>query len=169
MSKEETIVIKDIKSILISLGICIFAIVGVLNGIKASGNEKVIYLLGSKFIFILGALRTKVEFDGIRIEPAKDLISFPGGDIKFNNISQFISNLNQRFKRYTFKISEIEFIKAEDKRNVNKEGKISYSYLLTFTGSSGTVTLPFTNSSQRDQVYAIIVNLNNMGIPVQNR
>lgn len=174
MSKEEKvnqeiIVIKDVKSILISMGVCAFAIIGILNGVKASGNEKMIYLLASKGLFIIGALRAKVEFSGIRIDSLNDIISFPGGAVKFNSISQFILNLNQRFRRYSYKISEIEFIKAEDKRNISKDGKISYSYLLTFTGNGGTVTLPFTNSAQRDQVYAIIVNLNNMGIPVQNR
>ncbi|WP_407535753.1 hypothetical protein [Cetobacterium somerae] len=170
MNTERNLVIKDFKSILISLVVCIIGMGIFMHSLELRAENDKLLLKGVAIVvFIIGVARTKVEFGGINIDVENDEISFPGGAVRFNSIGQTLANLNQYFKRYTHKISGINYINAVDKRNVNKDGKISYNYQLTFTSTSGTVTLSFSNSAQRDQVYSIIVNLNNMGIPVQNR
>lgn len=170
MNTEKNLVIKDFTTILWSLATCVIGIVIFINGLEARRESDKLLLIGAAtVVFIMGVIRTKVNLGGISIDVEKDEISFPGGAVTFNGIGQTLANLNQYFKRYTHKISGINYIKAEDNRHVSKDGKISYSYHLTFTSTSGTVTLSFSNSAQRDQVYSIIVNLNNMGIPVQNR
>lgn len=71
-------------------------------------------------------------------------------------------------KRYTYKISEIQYAETSVKTHLDNTGKVHRKYLLTFTGIKGAITIPFTNAPQRDLVYSIIVNLNNMGVPVSN-
>ncbi|MGL5596022.1 MAG: hypothetical protein ACRDDH_18975 [Cetobacterium sp.] len=170
MNPRRNLVIKDFKSILLSLVICVVGAIIFGNGLEARAqNDKILLFLIGIIIFIIGVIRTRVEFSGINIDVENDEISFPGGAVTFNSIGQTLANLNQYFKRYTHKISSIHYITANNKSSVNKDGKITYTYQLTFMSTSGTVTLSFTNSAQRDQVYSIIVNLNDMGIPVQNR
>ncbi|MGL4935667.1 MAG: hypothetical protein ACRDA0_03355 [Cetobacterium sp.] len=175
---ENKIVIKDSKNIfnlclliLIGVGMIIW---GISNGAIYSlrlGRFDMSLMIGGLgvFITVLFYLVMKVELGGVELDIENDKISFSGGAIKFNSVGETLSNLNQGFKRYSCKISAINFIQAQDKSNVNKDGKISYSYLLNFNTLDGAVTLGFSNSAQRDQVYSIIVNLNDMGIPVQNR
>ncbi|MGL5314755.1 MAG: hypothetical protein ACRC92_16000 [Peptostreptococcaceae bacterium] len=170
MNAERNLVIKDFTTILWCLATCVIGIVIFFNGVEARRESDKLLLIGVGIvIFIVGVIRTRINLGGINIDVENDEISFPGGAVTFNGIGETLANLNQYFKRYTHKISGINYIKAEDRRHVSKEGKISYSYHLTFTSTSGTVTLGFSNSAQRDQVYSIIVNLNDMGIPVQNR
>lgn len=170
MNTEKNLVIKDFTTILWSLATCIIGVVIFINGLEARKESDKLLLIGvATVIFVVGVIRTRINLGRISIDIENDEISFPGGAVTFNGIGQTLANLNQYFKRYTHKISGINYIKAEDNRHVSKDGKISYSYHLTFTSTSGTVTLGFSNSAQRDQVYSIIVNLNNMGIPVQNR
>ncbi|MGL5208380.1 hypothetical protein [Cetobacterium sp.] len=176
--RKEKIVIKDFKK-LFNFGVVVLIGIGMIIGGISNGA---IYSLrlgrfdGSLLISGLGVIITlifylvlKVELGGIEIDIENDSISFPGGNIKFNSVGKTLFNFNQEFKRYSTRISAINFIQTQDRRHMNKEGKLSYSYLLNFSTLDGAVTLVFSNSAQRDQVYSIIVNLNDMGFPIQNR
>lgn len=177
MNKEK-IVIKDFKNIFYFCVVMLIGAVLIIFGIGEGAiyslrlgridNSLIVSGLGV-IITIISYLGLKVESGGIEIDIENDKISFPGGQIKFNSIGKTLSNFNQMFKRYSTNISAINFIQTQDRRHVNKDGKLSYSYLLNFNTLDGAVTLVFSNSGQRDQVYSIIVNLNNMGSPVLNR
>lgn len=166
MSIEKGLIIKDFKSIFWLVIACVFISLMLIGNSQDIG----VILMGVGVVVILILImKIRVEFGGVNVDIVNDKITFPGGGVTFNGIGQTIVNLNQHFKRYTYRISSIYYITANNKRSVHKDGKISYSYELTFTSVEGTATLSFSNAAQRDQVYSIIVNLNDMGIPVQNR
>lgn len=175
---ENKIVIKDSKKL---FNLCVVVVVGIVMIIWGISNGAIYSLRLGRFdmsliigglgiiITLVFYLTLKAELGGIEIDIENDKISFSGGAIKFNSVGKTLSNFNQGFKRYSCKISAINFIQTQDKSHVDKDGKLSYSYLLNFNTLDGAITLSFSNSAQRDQVYSIIVNLNDMGIPVQNR
>ncbi|MGL5312673.1 MAG: hypothetical protein ACRC92_05465 [Peptostreptococcaceae bacterium] len=167
---EEKIVIKDAGGIWKTASICFLGILAIVLGAETTDKVNKLLLITPGILFvILGIFAVKEGLKGVVIDAKNDMITFSGGGITFNKVSQSLLNLHQDFKRYTFRISDIHHISTKDNRNVDKDGKISYSYKVTLTTINATATLSFSNSAQRDQVYSIIVNLNDMGIPVQNR
>ena len=163
---ENIIIIRDIKSIFLTVAVIIGGFYILFSNIQYLGEpESLIPVI----IICIAFFRLKVVYEGIKIDINTDTLSFPGGGISFNSIEETISNLHQFLKRYTHKISNIQYIKAEDKRIVTKEGKIIYTYILAFTTVHNTASLKFSSSAKRDQVYSIIANINDMGVLVNMR
>lgn len=162
---NENIVIRDVKSICLTIVAIIIGICLLVENFDYFG----VGTFAPLAIIGIASFRLKVIYEGIKIDINTDTLSFPGGGISFNNIEETLSNLHQFFRRYTHKISSIQYIKTEDKRTISKEGKISYTYILTFTSVQNTISLKFSNSARRDQVYSLIVNINGMGVPVNMR
>lgn len=162
---NENIVIRDIKSICLSIVAIIVGIYLLIVNFDyfGAGTFAPLAIIG------IASFRLKVIYGGIKIDINNDTLSFPGGGISFNSIEETISNLHQFFRRYTHKISSIQYIKTVDKKTISKKGEISYTYILTFTSVQNTVNLKFSSSAKRDQVYSLIVNINDMGAPINIR
>lgn len=169
MENKEVIIIRDITSIIltgIAFLICLFLLYVCLTDFRYT--DKMVFT-GIIIATLVIYFRIRVIYEGIKIDILNDTLSYPGGGISFNNFEETLSNLNQFFKRYSHRLSTIQYIKATDKRFMDKKGNIHYTYILTFTSSSNTVDLKFSTSSKRDQVYSLIANINNMGIPINRR
>lgn len=169
MENKEVIIIRDIISIVLTgivFLICLFLLFTCLTNFRYA--DKMVFV-GVIVATLVSYFRIRVIYEGIKIDVLNDVLSYPGGGISFNDFEETLSNLNQFFKRYSHKLSTIQYIKATDKRFMDKKGNIRYTYILTFTSSSNTVDLKFSTSSKRDQVYSLIANINNMGIPINTR
>lgn len=146
----DVLVIRDIrKIILVIFSICLTPFIWRITG---SFLIAVIYA-------VCWVLRLRAVNGGIVIDVKKDLITFPGGNVTYNTLDETFKNIFQSFKRYEHRLSEIHYITAES----------GNGHKLTFHGLDNTVTLYFKDKAKRDQVYALITNINEMGSPVVNR
>ena len=112
---------------------------------------------------------------GIIIDLNNDVLEFPGGGIAANDISDYFKSkfLLQLFKRSSVNISSIREISRDNKVTTrrDKDGKlhVSTSYIFSFNGDFGAVDLRFFSEGKRDELYSILREINEMGIPVVNQ
>lgn len=172
MESDAVFVVKDINHILILIGVFIFCIVGVIYCVsRIGGNETKEMLSTLPFIVILGFfvyLRLRAVLPGTIVNLSKDTVSFNGGGISANNLTDYLSPsfLFQFFRREEIKLSSIRQIIADQKTTISKKGVPITKYFLRFNGKFGSVSLKFQNEHKRDELYSLIRSANEMGSPI---
>lgn len=175
-SAQSNMIVKDMQGILMSgIGIIflgIFAFLGMpalLIPISETFPE-IIWVYVIYIALVITIFRLKAIWNGTVLDVEHDTIVFPGGGISANNFSDFfkLSYLLQYFKRTTIKISEINQISTDTKFSTFKdkngiEREKASRYTLTCVGNFGSFTLIFASQGKRDQLYAGIRQVNEMG------
>lgn len=118
-------------------------------------------------IFVSYILTTRAIWNGVEIDYDNGTLSFPGGGISANSIFNYINPvfIFQSFFRKKIRISDIKSINTSYKSNISKEGKVSYTYLISIIGKFGGVTLTYNDENKRDELFSLIREINRMGIP----
>ena len=92
---ENIIIIRDIKSIFLTVAVIIGGFYILFSNIQYLGEpESLIPVI----IICIAFFRLKVVYEGIKIDINTDTLSFPGGGISFNNIEETLSNLDYNLK-----------------------------------------------------------------------
>lgn len=119
--------------------------------------------------FCFCALRTKVIFKGFEIDVENDELRFPGGGISFNDITETFKNLNQFFKRHTLPLSEIQSINTKVDYRFNSNGKGIKNYYVILNGSFGSIKVKLYSEGKMEQLFTVLVQVNDMGTPIIKR
>lgn len=144
------------------------------NGIFKSSDDLLLGIAGiivSLFVFKIFLVTAK----GFKINIENDTLEYPGGGIAADSIFSYItpSYLLQHFKRYSLKISEIREVEkySQTKTNVSDSGKITSTttHYLDINGEFGAIQFSFMTKGKRDELYSLLVQLNDMGSPILNR
>lgn len=159
-SGEQHYQVKNVGAIFGALLLTfIFGIVSLFFLIKAPG-ALIIFLP----LTILPFLRYKVIKDGISFDLENGIMSYPGGGVSANSLSDWFSAnyIFQYFRRFTIELSEIRSICNSWTRKENV-----YTYYIEVNGKFGTSKITFgTNESKRDEAYSFIRQHNRMGEPI---
>ncbi len=115
-------------------------------------------------------IRFRVIKDGIILNLDTGRLQFPGGGIEANQLTDYINTqfVMQWFKRFDLALNEIAQISKSVKTKVDK-GHVTRKYYIHLTGPFGSAAMVFESEGKCDQCYAMIVQVNQMGIPVVNR
>ncbi len=115
-------------------------------------------------VIIGAALFLKANWNGVVIDLNRDMVEVPGGGIAANDFSDYCKPkfLLQYFCRFKFNLRDI----SEIKKYCKLDSKGNQSHAMIFTGSFGSARIWFNSEGKRDQLYASIRQINNMGIPV---
>jgi len=160
--------IKDPFSILLTG--CALIISGIIALVVLSDPS----LFGIVFVSLLiaGSLfRLRAVKDGVALDLSSDTMSFPGGGVAANEITDYISidYLFQFFKRTTIELSSISEIRKETIQTTShKNGRTTFSYThyIKFVGTFGAAYVKFSSEGKRDQLYNAIRQANRMGTAV---
>lgn len=112
----------------------------------------------------------KTKNDGVTLDVPNNLLSYPGGKAA-DDISDYLKldfwkqSIGMTMKQ--IKLSDISAMSARSTKVYNHEAKcFHYSNTITFNGSFGSITIPFTNKEKRDQLYTVLRETLQMGEPV---
>ena len=121
------------------------------------------------FILMLGILEIKASMGGYVFDFDKREMTFPGGAISANNLSEY-------FKWWFFLQGMMRFtIGYEDIRNINRgtttfydsQGDVSsYTHWIRINGNFGAAEFVFDNEAKLEELNSAIVAMNRMGTPV---
>ena len=121
------------------------------------------------FILMLGILEIKASMGGYVFDFDKREMTFPGGAISANNLSEY-------FKWWFFLQGMMRFtIRYEDIRNINRGTSIfydsqgdvsSYTHWIRINGNFGAAEFAFDNEAKLEELNSAIVAMNRMGAPV---
>lgn len=122
-------------------------------------------------IMMLVYYRLKAIWKGVELNLSTRTMSFPGGGIAANNITDYIKPefLLQLFKRKTIDLDAISEIQQETIKytsHSNNGTTVSYTHYIKFVGSFGAAHVRFKNEGKRDELYNAIRMANRMGTPV---
>jgi hypothetical protein len=135
-------------------------------------------LTGGLAVGLIGValfLAFRVNAKGYIADVEADTLEYPGGGIAADSILSYLSPnfLLQFFKRYTLNISDIRHVDvySETKRRVSDSGKVSSktTHYLDVNGEFGAISFSFVTKGKRDELYSLLVQLNEMGNPILNR
>lgn len=119
------------------------------------------------FIFVLWAalLRLKAIWNGVELNLDKGTMSFPGGGVSANNLSDYINPqyLLQSLTRFTINIEEIGQISTS--LSFKHDSAAVDKYIINFVGTFGAASVGFSDKGKRDEIYNAIRQINNMGTP----
>ena len=127
------------------------------------------FALGVTYLLIQ---RIRVEVQGYVVDPEKDELSFPGGMISANSVSDYLkgSFIAQAFQRFTISLSDIQSLSAPTIHKVNHlrdGGRLEWNaHYIEIRGSFGAAKFRFFSEGKRDQLFAAIRQANQMGMPV---
>lgn len=160
-AQDRILVVTDVKSQSFILIAGIVAVIASFMGL---------FIIGIP-IAIMCFYRYKVLKDGIVLNLDTGRLQFPGGQIAANQITDYLSKdfLLQMFKRFDIAVSDIQLINKKVNVSLDDKGKPSYRYTLQLSGKFGSAAVTFIDEGKCDQCFAMITQVNNMGIPVVNR
>lgn len=110
------------------------------------------------------ALRLKALWDGIELNLDKGTMSFPGGQISANSLSDYINPVFwfQSLTRFTIDIEQIGQISTS--LRFNQKANVT-GYVINFVGTFGAASVTFREQGKRDEIYNAIRQINKMGTP----
>lgn len=129
----------------------------------------IVFLVG---IMLLMFYRLKAIWKGVELNLSTRTMSFPGGGIAANDITDYFKPgfLFQIFKRKTIDLDAISEIQKEtiQKTTYSREKgtRVDYTHYIKFVGSFGAAHVRFANEGKCDELYNIIRMANRMGTPV---
>jgi hypothetical protein len=128
--------------------------------------------------FLLGFFLFKafqVTSKGFVVDVAADTLEFPGGGIAADSASSYLSSgyWLQYINRYTLVISKIRQVHpySQTETSVSDSGKVSSdtTHYLDINGAFGAIQFSFVTKGKRDELYSLLVQMNQMGKPILNR
>ena len=143
--------------------------------VKSNPKDGHIYVAYVNIVFItitlILLLRLRAVWSGIKINLNNKSVEIPGGNVSANNFIDVFkpSFLFQHFLRMKINLNEIRQIKQSSKskvvRAIGGRLKTKSKYLLGLSGEFGAANVWFIDEGKRDEAYAAIRELNNMGDP----
>lgn len=140
---------------------------------RSNPNDVHIYFAYANLVFIsitlILLLRLRAVWSGIKINLDNRSIEIPGGNVSANNFIDIFkpSFLFQHFLRLNINLNKIRQIKQSSKskvvRAIGGRLKTKSKYLLGLSGEFGAANVWFIDEGKRDEAYAAIRELNNMG------
>ena len=112
---------------------------------------------------------------GYVIDVENDTLRFPGGGIEAESWLSYFNPMHwlQGFWRHKRRLSEIRHVQIYQEVNtsVNSQGRLvtHKKDVLEIDGDFGAIQFNFKSKSKRDRLYSAIVQLNEMGTPVEGR
>ncbi|MBW4056364.1 MAG: hypothetical protein HIU83_13370 [Proteobacteria bacterium] len=123
------------------------------------------------FLIIFFVLKIRANWSGCVCDPSDNTLSFPGGGKQAKNFIEYLSPIFwlQGIKRYSVNIDQIMTIEMDYSESIlssmSDKSKPFYNYYLVLLGSFGSYKIGFESETKRDELYAVIRNINQMGIP----
>lgn len=117
----------------------------------------------------LSALRYSAISGGTEIDLINRTMSFPGGGISANDVTNYINLefLFQLFYRTTIDLDAISEIKRKTEK-FTYNGTTWCGYFIEFVGTFGAAHLKFDDEGKRDELFNAIRQTNKMGTPLFN-
>lgn len=178
-SDEEVYIIKDTPKILICMLVAGACFIGAAAALVSGITERQPAMFTVTFLAAAGGAIfygiTKANMGGIVLDLKNDILEFPGGGVAANDITDYIKPdfLMQIFKRHQVPISAIREITSyeEHTRKRDKDGRVTDTFTpyIKFNGDFGAVSIRFASEGKRDELYSILREVNEMGIPVVNQ
>jgi len=167
-SGPRSYIVKDVGGVvgslvLVVLGAFIFLFVNF--GGQSSGLIK----LAAITVGVGAYFRYRVIKDGITFDLDAGIMSYPGGGVALNNLSDVLNPkfILQYFQRFFIKMNEIRSMSDGEKMKISKEGHASYSYYIEVNGAFGASRISFGgNKLKMDEAYSFIRQYNRMGEPI---
>jgi len=157
------------------IGGTIFVMFHLLTGNKPIAFGQIALSLGAIAIGVLLFKVFQVTAKGFVVDVNADTLEYPGGGIAAESVLSYLlpSYWLQHFRRYTLAISEIREVEvySETKHRVSDSGKVSSSttHYLDINGEFGAIQFSFMTKGKRDELYSLLVQMNQMGNPILNR
>lgn len=178
---QDIYVIKDPASqlglIVIMVVVGMITLYAIIATFKALIGGTIAHLMGGVFwiVILLGimglsALRYSAISGGTEINLINRTMSFPGGGISANDVTNYINLefLFQLFNRTTIDLDAISEIKRKTEKFTSKNGTTCCGYYIEFVGTFGAAYLMFDNEGKRDELFNAIRQINKMGTPLFN-
>jgi hypothetical protein len=143
-------------------------VIGVVIGVTIA--IALAFLLG---FFLFKAFQATSK--GFVVDVEADTLEFPGGGIAADSALRYLSlgYWLQYINRYTLVISETRQVHPYSKTNtsVSDSGKVrsSTTHYLDINGEFGAIQFSFVSKGKRDELYSLLVQMNQMGKPILNR
>jgi hypothetical protein len=168
---QDVFSIKDPLNILITILVFVILLFVTYLSVLGLFDGVVLFFVVSASLLLAVGYRLKAIWDGVELDLNTREMSFPGGGIEANEITDYISldYLLQLFKRKTIDLDDISEISQETIQTTRrKDGKtqISYTHYIKFVGAFGAAKVRFQSEGKRDQLYNAIRQANRMGAPI---
>ena len=130
-----------------------------------------IYNLIPFFLIIFFVLKIRANWSGCVYDQSKNTLAFPGGGKQASDFIEYLSPMFwiQGIKRYSVTVDQITTIEMDTSESIlssmSDKSKPFYNYYLVILGSFGSYKIGFESETKRDELYALIRNVNQMGIP----
>lgn len=116
----------------------------------------------------------KADSEGVELNLVNRTMSFPGGGISANNLSDYVNPefLLQSVKRKTINLDAISEIRRRTEKISSHKGKNRGAsivlYYIEFVGTFGGAHIMFYNEKKRNELFNAIRQVNEMGTPLFN-
>lgn len=150
--------IKNVASTVLmgTVGLALFAM-SINQFSKSSGPGACLMLAGAAILLA----RSRVHFNGVKIDKQSNTISFPGGGISPNGFFHILSPrfILQYFLVHTIKLSDVEMVTYEDRIDYDKNGKEIHKYGVNVMGSFGVVFIKMESINKAKSLYSALINI----------
>ena len=132
---------------------------------------KSIYSVVPFLLILFFILKISANWSGCVYDQSQNTLSFPGGGKQASDFIEYLTPMFwvQGIKRYSVNVDQIVTIEMDYSESIlssmSDKGKPFYNYYLVILGSFGSYKIGFESETKRDELYALIRNVNQMGIP----